>query len=389
MTGIVLAQLALTVLVYARTSSPLLAALVFATGFLPQLIAGTLFSSLVDRLPARRLIVGCNVISAVLAAGMALPGASVVLLLMLAFLLGLIRPVFLGARAASLKDILPGPLFVPGRSLIRIVNQSAQVGGFALSGILLTVVTPRVVLISNAACFATAAVLLQAGTRERVPLSTRSTRLSVLADSLLGVREVMALPQLRRLLLLGWAVPTLAVAPEALAVPYSAGLGAGTVGAGVLLTALPAGTLIGEALTNWLISPARQAQIIGPAVALMFVPMLCFAFHPGIPVAIAVLFVSGLGAAFYFGLDRLILGITPNDLLGRALSIQAAGLMFWQGIGYAIAGAVAEVVSPVVLIPAAAGLGLLVIVVYLAAEHGRIRLSVSSLRTRGARSMQG
>jgi MFS family permease len=360
MSGIVLAQLALTVLVYVRTGSPFLAALVFATGFLPQLIAGTLFSALVDRLPARRLLVGCNVLSGALAALMAIPAAPVALLLVLAFLLGLIRPVFLGARSASLKDVLPGGAFVPGRSLIRLVSQGAQVGGFAISGLLLTVISARTVLAINAICFAVAALLLQAGTHERVPLSTRSAHLSLLADSLTGIRDVMLIVPLRRLLVFGWIVPTLAVTPEALAVPYATSLGAGTTGAGVLLTALPAGTLLGEALTTWLIPAERQAGIVTAAAALTFVPLLGFAFHPGIPVALAVLFCSGLGAALYLGLDRLVLQLAPEDLLARTLSIEAAGVMFWQGIGYAIAGGAAQVVRPTVVIPVAAACGLLV-----------------------------
>jgi Na+/melibiose symporter-like transporter len=371
MTGIVLAQLALTVLVYVRTGSPLLSALVFATGFLPQLIAGTLFSALVDRLPARRLLVGCNVVSGVLAAVMAIPAAPVAVLLVLAFLLGLIRPVFLGARSASIKDVLPGGSFVPGRSLIRLVSQGAQIGGFAVSGLLLTVISARTILLINAVCFAVAALLLQAGTHERVPLSTRSAHLSLLTDSLTGIRDVMSIGPLRRLLLFGWIVPALAVTPEALAVPYAASLGAGTAGAGVLLTALPAGTLLGEALTNWMVSPERQARIVTAAAALTFVPLLCFAFHPGIPLALAALFVSGLGAALYLGLDRLILRLAPEDLLARTLSIEAAGVMFWQGIGYAAAGAAAEAVRPTVVIPVAAVCGLVVVAMYAVASGAR------------------
>jgi hypothetical protein len=106
------------------------------------------------------------------------------------------------------------------------------------------------------------------------------------------------------------------------------------------------------------------------------VPLLCFAFHPGILIALAVLFVSGLGAALYLGLDRLVLQLAPEDLLSRTLSIEAAGVMFWQGIGYAIAGGAAQVVRPTVVIPVAAACGLLVTAWYavtLGAEQARVR----------------
>ena len=47
-----LARVALTVLVYQRTASPLLSALTFAIGHLPWLLGGPLLSALADRLPA-------------------------------------------------------------------------------------------------------------------------------------------------------------------------------------------------------------------------------------------------------------------------------------------------------------------------------------------------
>ena len=56
-TGNVVADIVQTVLIYDRTHSPLLSSLSFALGFLPFLVTGTLLSSLVDRVPPRRLLV--------------------------------------------------------------------------------------------------------------------------------------------------------------------------------------------------------------------------------------------------------------------------------------------------------------------------------------------
>ena len=59
LTGSVVSAVALTVLVYQRTNSSLLASLTFALGFLPYLVSGALLSAVVDRIPlaaaARRL----------------------------------------------------------------------------------------------------------------------------------------------------------------------------------------------------------------------------------------------------------------------------------------------------------------------------------------------
>jgi len=60
MLGTVVAAAALTVLVYEKTGSPALAALTFSAAFLPYLLSGTLLASVVDRLPARRVLVACS-----------------------------------------------------------------------------------------------------------------------------------------------------------------------------------------------------------------------------------------------------------------------------------------------------------------------------------------
>ncbi len=368
MTGTVLAQLALTVLVYSRTGSPLLAALVFSVGFLPHLLSGTLLSALVDRVPTRRLLVWCNVISAAVALAMALPGVPVAGLLMLAFAIGLVQPVFLGARAATLPDVLPGDAYVPGRSLIRLVAQTAQVAGFAVSGVLLTVVPPQALLVGDAVSFGIAALVLRLGTLERVPSGATSPRPSLLRDSLAGLGDVMRVPRLRRIVLIGWAAPALAVAPEALAVPYAASISAGSVGGGLMLTAIPLGTVVGEVLTNRLASPEWQVRLMVPGMALTFLPLLYFAVGPGIHLAIAALFIAGMGNGYHLGLDRVVLAAAPPELRSRALSIETAGLMFWNGVGFGVAGATAEILAPTIVVPVAGVCGLLAVLWYGARE---------------------
>ena len=102
MLGQVIAAVALTVLVYEKTGSPALAALTFSAAFPPYLFSGTLLSSMVDRLPARRVLVACNLASALVVGSMALVALPVWALLGLLFVLGLIAPVFSGVRAATL-----------------------------------------------------------------------------------------------------------------------------------------------------------------------------------------------------------------------------------------------------------------------------------------------
>ena len=110
MLGSVVAAVALTVLVYQQTRSPALAASVMALSFVPYLVGGVLLGAAVDRLPPRTVLVACDLASAALIGCMVIPGTPLPALLVLLFAAGLLSPVYQGARAAMLPELLPsGP----------------------------------------------------------------------------------------------------------------------------------------------------------------------------------------------------------------------------------------------------------------------------------------
>jgi predicted MFS family arabinose efflux permease len=115
-----LARVALTVLVYQRTNSPLLSALTFAIGHLPWLLGGPLLSALADRLPRHRVLISADAIRAVLLAGMAIPGTPLPVLLGLLFLVSLCAPPFESARSALMADVLEGDRYAVATSLTNI-----------------------------------------------------------------------------------------------------------------------------------------------------------------------------------------------------------------------------------------------------------------------------
>lgn len=356
MVGMMAADFATTVLVYRRTGSALLSALVLALAFLPHLFSGALLSSLVDRVPVRRLMTSCCLLVAVLAALMALPGMPVAGLLALVFLVGTAGAVLAGGRAATLPQVLSAEAYVPGRSLLRLIAQVAQVVGFGLGGLLLTVVTPRAALLMEAAAFVVAAALLRWGTRERPAAGGGGG--SVFRDSLGGIREVMAVRPLRRNLLLGWAVPLLAVFPEALVNPYAAERSMTTAELGLLAAAMPFGCLVGEFAGMRALTPSRQVRLIVPLAALSLAPLLGYALRPGPAGAALLLFLAGTGVIHHLGQDHHLMRVTPAPLRSRALAVQTAGLMFSQGAGVAVAGFAAEFVRVSVVVPVAGAVGL-------------------------------
>lgn len=341
MFGTMVAQVALTVLVFARTGSPALAALTFTVGFLPFLFGGALLGGLVDRLPPRRVLVICDVASAALFAVMAVPGIPVWGLLAVDFIAGLVAPVFGGTRAALLpKTLGAGPQYVLGRATMRMVSQGTQVIGFALGGVLLAIVGARSALLINAGSFVLSGLMLRLGLGAHAAVPGDGT--SLLADSLQTLRAVLRLRPVRRLMLLRWLIPTCALAPEALAVPYVRAHGGSQRLVGVYLAVIPAAMVLSDLVGARLLGPHLQRRIVVPGALATALPLLVFAFRPGIGVAMALLAIVGFGYCHGLALDALLLAVAPEPLQGRVLGIDQAGLMFLQGLGFGVWGGLAE-----------------------------------------------
>ncbi|MFF2196579.1 MFS transporter [Streptomyces sp. NPDC058157] len=360
--GVVVAEISLTVLVYRATGSPLMSALTFALGFLPYAFGGTLLAGIADRYPARRVLTTCDLLCAACAAAMVWPGTPIAGILVLRCAMAFVAPLFQGARSASLADILgSGEAFVLGRSLLRMVAQSAQLIGFGLGGLLLTVVSPRGAIALTAAGFLASALLLRLGTRPR-PARAGGARHSALG----GLRAVFGNRRLRALTLLCWIPSAFTVVPEALLTPYADGIGAGTVTLGILMCALPVGTIAGELWAGSALGERARARITAPLAAVCLLPLLLYALRPG-PVAVAAaLLLAGLAHAHALGVDRMYVDAVPDQLRGRAMTLLSTGVMTLQGVGMALAGAAAEVFPPHAVVAGSAVLGTLVILVLLA-----------------------
>jgi predicted MFS family arabinose efflux permease len=222
------------------------------------------------------------------------------------------------------------------------------------------------VLLANAASFAFSAATARFGVADH-PNTGERAQASLLRDSLRGARTVLSHPELRRLLLVGWLAPMFAVAPEALAAPYVAGGHGSPALVGWWLVALPAGIIAGDVAGVRFFSARTQRRLVAPAAAASFLPYLAFAARPAIPVAIALLALSGFCCLYALGLDARVRDAAPDHLFARAMTINTAGLMTLQGLGFALGGAIAQLTSPAAAIAIAGAGGLASVVVLL---HG-------------------
>ena len=366
-----LARVALTVLVYQRTDSPLLSAMTFAIGHLPWLLGGPVLSTLADRLPRHRVLIGADIARAGLLGLMAIPGTPLPVLLALLFLVSLCAPPFESARSALMADVLEGDRYAVATSLTNITLQLAQVVGFLAAGALVAALSPSAALLIDGATFLVSALWLSTGLQRRpAPLAEGGDGpRSLWQDTGDGLRLIGRSPRLLAIMGVLWIATLFAYASEGVAAPLVEELGSGTTAIGILLAANPLGVTIGGLAVARLVAPDRRARLVVPLVILSLAPILAAGLvaifaEPGVfafGLVVALLFVSGLGASWLIPLNVSFVQAVPQAFRGRAFGVAVSGLYGVQAIGALLAGLGAEGVSASGVLALSGGLGLIAV----------------------------
>jgi MFS family permease len=366
-----LARVALTVLVYQRTSSPLLSAMTFAIGHLPWLLGGPLLSALADRLPRHRVLIAADVTRAALLGLMAIPGTPLPILLGLLFLVSLCAPPFESARSALMADVLEGDRYAVATSLTNITLQLAQVVGFLAAGALVAVLSPSAALLIDGATFAVSALWLAAGLKRRpAPVAEGGEgKRSLWQDTGDGLRLIGRSPRLLAIMGVLWIGTLFAYASEGVAAPLVEELGHRTTAIGVLLAANPLGVTLGGLVVARLVAPDRRERLVTPLVVLSLAPILAAGLvavlaepsELAFALVVGLLFVSGLGASWLIPLNVSFVQAVPGAYRGRAFGVAVSGLYGVQAIGALLAGLGAEGLSASGVLALSGGVGLLAV----------------------------
>ena len=366
-----LARVALTVLVYQRTSSPLLSAMTFAIGHLPWLLGGPLLSALADRLPRHRVLIAADGTRAALLGLMAIPGTPLPILLGLLFLVSLCAPPFESARSALMADVLEGDRYAVATSLTNITLQLAQVVGFLAAGALVAVLSPSAALLIDGATFAVSALWLAAGLKRRpAPVAEGGEgKRTLWQDTGDGLRLIGRSPRLLAIMGVLWIGTLFAYASEGVAAPLVEELGHRTTAIGVLLAANPLGVTIGGLVVARLVAPDRRERLVTPLVVLSLAPILAAGLvavlaepsELAFGLVVGLLFVSGLGASWLIPLNVSFVQAVPSAFRGRAFGVAVSGLYGVQAIGALLAGLGAEGVSASGVLALSGGLGLVAV----------------------------
>ena len=375
-----LARVALTLLVFEQTRSSLLAAITFAASVVPVFVGGFTLAGLADRWPRRRVMMVCDLGSALLVGLMALPAIPIAARVSLLVLVTMISAPFISARAALYPDILDGDRYVLGTAVTLTTIQFAQVLGFALGGAVVAFVGARAALLADAATFVLSAGIVRLWVRARPAAragrpGTRAGRppgglehsaqgpehsaagpVQSGAGLTAGLRLVFGTPALLFPMLLGWLAAFYNV-PEGVAAPLAHSLGGGDVAVGLILAAGAFGAAAGAVLFSRLARPQQRLRGMGPRAVASCAVLGLFVFHPALPWALLVLTISGLCASYQLPANAAFVQAVPPEQRSQAFGIAQGGMSLGQGAAMILAGAAAGQFTSSLVIAVGAAIG--------------------------------
>jgi MFS family permease len=357
-----LALVAITLLVYHHTGSPLLAAIAYASGYVPWVIGGLFLADVADRRPRRSVMVICDAVRTVLVAGMALPNVPIWVLVALLFATTMFAPPFESARAAITPDILPGELYPLGAAVTQTTFLAGQVLGAVGGGVAVAFIGVRPTLVIDAMTFVLSGLFIGLGIRSRPATRPEGVQSAALARMRDGFRLLFGDRALRTLLMFGWLVAFYTI-PEGVAAPYAARLGGGSIATGLVLASTVFSTMIVTPLFTQLVRPRRRLALMGPLAVLTCATLVLTALRPGLAASLVIFSLSAAFGVYQIAANTAFVVRVPNERRAQAFGIANMGVIVGQGAAFVAAGAAAEVVAPAVVIAVGGGIGAIVGVV--------------------------
>nr|WP_202892295.1 MFS transporter [Kribbella shirazensis] len=350
--GSAITSVALPLLVFQVTASPLVTSLVTAVQVVPYLFFGLIAGAMADRFPRRRLMLSCQAVSAV--ALLSVPVASwvgelsAVHAVLVAAAIATSFVWFDAAAFGALPALVGREYVVPANSMIWSVTTLAGLGGPVIGGALVSVAGAAPALSFDAASYVVAGALLALiGRSFDAPGRARAeSRGGLRAGIREGLEFVWRQPVVRSLTLLGVGNSITGGAVSALLVVYGVrelGLSEDGRGIGLLIAVTAAGAFLAALALPRLTDRVPIGWITIAALSANPVALLLTAVSPSHPWAIGPLllwsFTNTLTVINGIAARQVV---TPLDLQARVNT--TARMLAWGGtpLGALAGGLLAE-----------------------------------------------
>ncbi len=367
--GTSMTQFAIPLLVFKLTGSAVLLGGTAALAGLPHLLFGLVLGAWSDRLDRKRLMIGVDIVSAVILASIPLAAAAGVLsigwIYLALFASTTIYIFFETAQFAAIPSLVGRDELVAANGRIQASFATAAILGPLVGGALLFFVSVEDLLYVDAATFLISAVTLSLVRRPFNAPGTRA-RTTVRADILEGLRYVLRHPVLRNIsamMALINLVSTTVVAQLVLFAKVRFAASDSEIGAlfaaggvGVVLCSLAAGPLRARFSFGNVALGALMASGVA-TIGLAFAPTFAAA-------VVLAATTAGLATLFNINTGSLRQAIVPGRLLGRILSV--AMVLAWSAspLGALTGGVIVERPGNITLVYAAIGAIVFAIALY-------------------------
>jgi hypothetical protein len=357
-----LGEIALAVLIFDQTGSPMATAALFvAIHFLPALVAPPVVARL-EHLPARLSLSALYAAEAAVFGTLALLAGEFLLILVLALaaidgsLASAARSLTRAAAAGALK---PAGRLRDGNAVLNIGFTAGAAIGPAMGGLVVAGASVEVALAADALSFLAVAALL--ATARGLPRANPEVE-GVLARLRSGLAYVSGSPLLKRLL----GAQALAFVFFAIVIPIEIvfakeTLGAGDAGYGALLASWGAGMVLGSFAFAGLGRASIPALLAFSTIAIG-VAYLGTSAAPTLALACAASVIGGTGNGIqWVAVMTAVQAVTEGPYQARVVAMLEAIASAMPGIGFLAGGAVAALADPRAAF-AVAGAGVLVVV---------------------------
>ncbi|MGW6572549.1 MFS transporter [Streptomyces sp. NPDC054945] len=359
--GDAITKITLIYVVATETDDPVLyVSLVVIAQLLPFGVLGAFVGPLADRLPARLLMVGSDLVRVALVLAMIVVRDSPLLLLVLILLSGIAKAFFETARITAIPLIVRGHSIPTAVALFQSTNHTLNLVGPALGGLLIAFGSVTTVFVLDAVTFVVSAVLLasMAVLREVPVRGADSGREGYWQSLRTGISGVLAVPSLRFLAIV--MVPVMLVLglfttnlnSQLLSVfelpAFEYGLAQAGFGAGCVIGALTGPPLVRRYSDRGLLI---GSIVLFGASLLLLAPTgtVWDATDQGVLGLIVVLLwcvLAGLGSGlFQVPVANTLLSDLPEELRGRGVGLLNALMVNFTVLGVVVGGLLAGLVG--------------------------------------------
>ena len=340
-----------------KTDSPAAVAAIGIAAALPSLLLGPVAGAIVDRLDRRKVMIGMNLINAIIFGAAAFLMFANVLQVWHVYVFTGLSATAMAFHRPSLRSSIPNLVreeqLTRANSFYQISRGICGLGGLLLGGILVGSIGVVPTLVLDAATFLLAGISLLLVAFPSPRTSRGESWKTILQDTVSGFRFLLNHRSLFYLILL-FALINFLLAPIGVLFSIMAKdvLDAGPEGFGMLNAAISVGFFVGGLLTASLKRFRRHG--LGILLGLLAIGVLItfFGVSANLYVSLGILAVLGIFVAVVNVFESVIFQTrVPNELQGRVFAAQFAICDGLQPISLAVIGGLLALVSaPAVLI---------------------------------------